>query len=316
MRNLVSIEGGAPLNEELAQQCFEALPERARAFLDRLEEEADQDRASYEAQLQACNTYQAQLKEAEDRHDAFKQGVRDGNKEDVARLAVYVKRVTDARARLQAAKSIAPAPANIDPTAILSSVFKAGLKEWRDLQVDPPDLGEGETFANALEVLRGKIEVAQNRLRQIKGAILPLEEVQQAIDEDVARLVATGERYFDSLYMGSQATEHANEAQNLDLLNGGAAQSFPFLKPELVIYCFRHQIADALKRTAQVRFDEFKRRACEIIPSAVRRQMVREVEVNLLALERQEAAILRGLDSERLALRRPDMNFQAALEIE
>ena len=41
-----------------------------------------------------------------------------------------------------------------------------------------------------------------------------------------------------------------------------------------------------------------------------------EVEVNLLALERQEAAILRGLDSERLALRRPDMNFQAALEIE
>ena len=62
------------------------------------------------------------------------------------------------------------------------------------MQVDPPDLGEGETFANALEVLRGKIEVAQNRLRQIKGAILPLEEVQQAIDEDVARLVATGER--------------------------------------------------------------------------------------------------------------------------
>ena len=116
--------------------------------------------------------------------------------------------------------------------------------------------------------------------------------------------------------MGLQATEHANEAQNLDLLNGDAAQSFPFLKPELVIYCFRHQIADALKRTAQVRFDEFKRRACEIISSAVRRQMVREVEVNLLALERQEAAILRGLDSERLALRRPDMNFQAALEIE
>ena len=157
MRNLVSIEGGAPLNEELAQQCFEALPERARAFLDRLEEEADQDRASYEAQLQACNAYQAQLKEAEDRHDAFKQGVRDGNKEDVARLAVYVKRVTDARARLQAAESIAPAPANIDPTAILSSVFKAGLKEWRDLQVDPPDLGEGEHLQTRLKFFAGKL---------------------------------------------------------------------------------------------------------------------------------------------------------------
>jgi len=44
--------------------------------------------------------------------------------------------------------------------------------------------------------------------------------------------------------------------------------------------------------------------------------MVREVEENLLALERQEAGILRSLDGERLTLRRPDMNFQAVLEIE
>jgi hypothetical protein len=315
MRNLATIEGG-PLDGKLAQQYFDALPERARAFLDRLEEEANQTRASYEAQLQACAAYQAQLKEAEERRDAFKRGACDGNKEDVARLAIFGKRVTDARARLRAAESVAPAPANIDPAAIMSHVFKAGLKEWCDSQVDPPVLQEGETLENALLVLRTKIEVAQNRLRQIEGAILPLEEVQQAIDADVARLAVAGEGYFDALFTGLKATEHANVPPNLDMSNGDAGQSFPFLKPELLIHCFRRQVADALKQAARVRFDELKQRGCEVIPSAVRGQRVREVEENLLALERQEAAILRGLDGERLALRRPDMNFRAVLEIE
>lgn len=315
MRNLTSIEG-APLDEEVAQQYFDALPERARALLDRLEEEANQNRASYEAQLQACAAYQAQLKEAEERRDALKRGARDGDKEDVARFAVFGKRVTDARARLRAAESVTPAPANIDPAAIMSHVFEAGSKEWRDLQVDPPELQEGETLENALQVLRTKIEVAQNRLRQIEGAILPLEEVQQSIEADVTRLAATGEGYFDALFMGSKATERASVPSNLDMSNGDAAQSFPFLKPKLLIYCFRHQVADALKQAARVRFHELEQRGCEVIPSAVRCQMVREVEENLLALERQEAAILRGLDGERLALRRPDMNFRAVLEIE
>jgi len=315
MRNLASIEG-APLDGELAQQYFDALPERARAFLDRLEQENDQTRASYEAQLQACATYQAQLKEAEERRDAFKRGAQDGDKEDIARLAVLGKRVTDARARLRAAESVAPAPANIEPAAIMSSVFKAGLKEWPDLQVDPPELQEGETLENMLQVLRTKIDVAQNRLRQIEGAILPLVEVQQAIDTDVARLVSAGERYFDTLFIGSQAAEPANVPSNLDLSNGDVGQSFPFLKPELLIYCFRRQVTDALKQVARVRFHELEQRGCEVIPSAVRCQKVREVEESLLALERQEATILRGLDGERLALRRPDMNFRAALEIE
>ena len=51
-------------------QYFDALPERARAFLDRLEQENDQTRASYETQLQARAAYQPQLKEAEERRDA------------------------------------------------------------------------------------------------------------------------------------------------------------------------------------------------------------------------------------------------------
>jgi hypothetical protein len=315
MRNLASIDG-APLDGELAQQYFDALPERARAFLDRLEEEADQNRASYEAQLQACAAYQAQLTEAEERRDAFKRGACDGNKEDIARLAVFGKRVTDARARLRAAESVTPAPANIDPAAIVSCVFKAGLKEWRESQVDLPELQEGEPLKNALLVLRTKIEVAQDRLRQIEGAILPLEEVQQSIDADVARLAVAGEGYFDALFMGSKATERAKVPSNLDMSNGDAAQSFPFLKPELLVYCFRHQVANALKQAARVRSHELEQRGCEVIPSAVRGQMVREAEEDLLALERQEAAILRGLDGGRLALRRPDMNFRAALEIE
>jgi hypothetical protein len=315
MRNLASIKG-APLDGELAQQYADALPERARAFLDRLERENDQTRASCEAQLQACATYQVHLKEAEDRRDAFKRGAQDGDKEYIARLAVLGKRVTDARARLRAAESVARAPANIDPTEIMSHVFKAGLKEWRDLQVDPPELQEGETLENALQVLRTKIDVAQNRLRQIEVAILPLEEVQQAIDAEVARLVAAGEGYFDTLFMGSQAAEAANVPSNLDLSNGDAAQSLLFLKPELLLYCFRHQIADALKQAARLRFHGLEKRGCEVIPTAVRSQKVREAEGSLLALERQEAAILRGLDGERLALRRPDMNFKAALEIE
>lgn len=77
MRNLTSIEG-APPDGELAQQYFDALPERARAFLDWLEQENDQTRASYEAQVQTCAAYRAQLKEAEERRDAFKRGAQDG----------------------------------------------------------------------------------------------------------------------------------------------------------------------------------------------------------------------------------------------
>ena len=145
MRNLTSIEG-APPDGELAQQYFDALPERARAFLDRLEQENDQTRASYEAQVQTCAAYQAQLKEAEERRDAFKRGAQDGDKEDIARLAVLGKRVTDACARLQTAESIKPTPANIDPAAIMSFVYKAGLKEWRDLHVEPPEFKEGEAL--------------------------------------------------------------------------------------------------------------------------------------------------------------------------
>ena len=91
MRNLVSIEG-APLDEELAQRHFDELPERARAFLDRLEQEAVTNRASYDSQLQAGDAYRAELADAEARRDAFKGGIRDGAKEDVARLAVYEKR--------------------------------------------------------------------------------------------------------------------------------------------------------------------------------------------------------------------------------
>ena len=168
MCNLASIEG-APHDEEVARQFFDALPERARALLDRLEQEANQNRTNYEAQLQACANYRAQLKEAEERRDAFKQGARDGDKEDIARLAVLGKRVTDARARLRAAESITPAPANIDPAAIMSCVFKVGLKEWRDVTIDPPELQEGETLENTLQVLRTKIEAAQNRFDKSKA---------------------------------------------------------------------------------------------------------------------------------------------------
>ena len=277
MRNLTSIEG-APLDEEVAQQYFDALPERARALLDRLEEEANQSRAGYEALLQACAVYQAQLKEAEERRDAFKRDARDGDKEDVARFAVLEKRVTDARARLRAAESVKSAPANIDPAAIMSHVFEAGLKEWRDLQANPPELQEGETLENALQVLHAKIEVAQNRLRQIEGAILPLEEVQQSIEAGVTRLVATGEGCFDALFVAPKPTERA--PSNLEMSNGDAAESFPLLRPELLIYSFRHQVADALKQAARVRFHELKQRGCEVIPRAVRCQMIREVEEN------------------------------------
>lgn len=290
MRNLTSIEG-APPDGELAQQYFDALPERARAFLDRLEQESDQTRASYEAQVQTCAAYQAQLKEAEERRDAFKRGAQDGDKEDIARLAVLGKRVTDACTRLQAAESIKPTPANIDPAAIMSFVFKAGLKEWRDLQVEPPELKEGEALKDALLTLRTRIDVAQNRLRQIEGAILPLIEVQQAIDAEVARLVVTGEGYFDALFMGSQAAESANVPSKPDMSNGDAAQCLPFLKPELLLYCFRHQVAPALKQAARVRFHELEQRGCEVIPTAVRSRKVREAEENLLVLERQEAAM-------------------------
>jgi hypothetical protein len=316
MHDLASVEG-ASLDGDLAQRYFDALPERARAFLDRLEEETVANRASYEAQLQARDAHHVELTEAEARRDAFKRGMRDGVKEDVVRLAVYEKRVADARARLRAIESVAPIPSNIDPASIMSCIFKAGLKPWRELQVDPPELREGETFPDALEVVREKIEVAQNRIRQIEGAILPIEEVHEAIDQEVARMVAAGERHLDSLFMAPRATDDPEATPGLlELPNSDATQSFPFLKPELLIYCFRYQVADALKLVAQVRFGEFKQRACEVIPSAVRRQMVREVEENLLALEGQEAAILRRLDGERLALRRTDMSFQAALEIE
>ena len=88
MRDLVSIEG-APLDEELAQKYFDALPERACAFLDRLVEEAARNRVSHEAQLQACDAHRAELADAEARRDAFKRGMREGSKEDVARLAVH-----------------------------------------------------------------------------------------------------------------------------------------------------------------------------------------------------------------------------------
>jgi hypothetical protein len=315
MRDLVSIEG-APLDEELAQKYFDALPERACAFLDRLEEEAARNRVSHEAQLQACDAHRAELTDAEARRDAFKRGMREGSKEDVARLAVHEKRVADACARLRALESVPPVPSNIEPAAIMSCVFKASLKPWRELQVDPPELHEGETLPEALEVLRGKIEVAQNRIRQIESAILPLEEVHKAIDEEMTRIEAAGERQLDALFMELQAPDDALATRSLNLPNDDAARSFPFLKPELLIHCFRDQIADALKLAAQVRFSEFKQRACEVIPSAVRRQMVREAKENLLVLERQEAAVLRRLDGDQLALRRPHMNFQAALEIE
>ena len=316
MRNLVSIEG-ALLDEELAQRHFDELPERARAFLDRLEQEAVTNRASYDSQLQAGDAYRAELADAEARRDAFKGGIRDGAKEDVARLAVYEKRVADARARLRAIESVPPVASNIDPAAIMSCIFKAGLKPWRELEVDPPELREGETLADALKVLRGKIEVAQNRIKQIESAILPIEEVHKAIDEQVTRMVAAGERHLDSLFMESRAPDDGRTTPGLqELPNSDTAQNFPFLKPELLIYCFRYQVAEALKLAAQVRFSEFKQRACEVIPSAVRRQMIREVEENLLALERQEAAILRRLDGEQLAVRRPNMSFQAALEVE
>ena len=174
---------------------------------------------------------------------------------------------------------------------------------------------KGRRLPTRLKSLRGKIEVAQNRIRQIESAILPIEEVHKVIDEQVTRMAAAGERHLDSLFMESRAPDDGRVTPGLlELPN--SAQNSPFLKPELLIYCFRYQVADALKVAAQVRFGEFKQRACEVIPSAVRRQMVREIEENLLAFERQEAAILRRLDGERLAVRRPNMSFQAALEIE
>ena len=142
MHDVASIEG-APLDKELAQKYFDALPERARAFLDRLEKEAARNRVSREAQLQACDDHGAELAGAEARRDAFKRGMREGSKEDVARLAVHEKRVADGRARLRALESVPPVPSNIEPAAIMSCVFKAGLKPWGELQVDPPELHEG-----------------------------------------------------------------------------------------------------------------------------------------------------------------------------
>jgi hypothetical protein len=204
------------------------------------------------------------LADAEARRDAFKGGIRDGAKEDVVRLAVHEKRVANARARLRAIESIPSVPSNIDPAAIMSCVFKAGLKPWRVVEVDPPELREGETLADALNALRGKIEVAQNRIRQIESAILPIEEVHKVIDEQVTRMAAAGERHLDSLFMESRAPDDDRVTPGLlDLPN--SAQNSLFLKPELLIGCFRSQVAlspHAAHACAHVHTHALARRPC------------------------------------------------------
>jgi hypothetical protein len=316
MRDLASIEG-APANEELAQGYFDALPERARAFLDRLEAEAMTSSEHREKQLQARDTCRTQLQDAENRRDEFQRGVRDGNKEDLARLAVFEKRVGAARARFQAIESVPPPCANIDPAALMSRVFQAGSKPWREVRMDPPELRTGETLDDVVEIIRGKIEVARNRIRQIESAILPVDEIDAAIDHEVTRIVAAGEPRLDSLIIGAQAIDGSRLVQSsLDPPQTAILQSVPLLNPELILYCFRDQVANALKREAEARFDDFQKRGFEVIASADRPQTLREAEENRLILERQEAAILRQLDGERLAVRRSNMSFQAALEIE
>jgi hypothetical protein len=133
----------------------------------------------------------------------------------------------------------------------------------------------------------------------------------------VTRIISDGQPQLDSLIMGRRATDGSRPVQSpLDPLKTANLQSVPLLNSELILYCFRDKVADALKLEAQTRFNEFQKRGCDIIPSADRPQVLHEAEENLLFLERQEAAILRHLDGERLAVRRPDMSFQAALEIE
>lgn len=91
MRDLTCIDG-APLEKNLAQRYFDGLPESARAFLDRLEAEAESERASDESRQQALAASRAELAEAEAQRDAFKHVVQEGGKENAVRLAVLEKR--------------------------------------------------------------------------------------------------------------------------------------------------------------------------------------------------------------------------------
>lgn len=307
MRNLAAIEG-APSDERLARRFFDALPERARAFLDRLEAEASSEAAHQEARRTALAAARGKLADAEAQRDAFRDSAEGGAREAVARLAVLEKRARAAREHLCRFETAQAAPPNIDPAALMACVFKAGVRAWRAASAEPPAIGDGETLDAALERVRGDVAHAQARIATIASAIAPLEEVHAMIDQETARMAAVGAHLLDSLFADAGATGRGGEA-----LEG---QDPLALRPEILAHCFRDQVAEALKRAAQLRFEQFRRSGVEAIASALRPDIARKADDDLLALERQEAAILRRLDGERLATRRPGMSFQAALEIE
>lgn len=307
MRDLTCIDG-APLEKNLAQRYFDGLPESARAFLDRLEAEAESERASDESRQQALAASRAELAEAEAQRDAFKHVVQEGGKENVVRLAVLEKRVRNAREQLHALGSAQTAPANIDPAVLMSGVFRAGLKSWSEARADAPALGDGETLNDALDQIREKIAAAQTRIKEIASAILPLADVHKMIDQEIRRIATAGDSYIESLFSGL-VTEGKD---------GGSPiiQSALLQKPEVLLHCFRDRVADAFRLAAQAKFEQLKQDGREVIPNDLRCDVARKAEEYLLALERQEAAILRQLDGKRLAIRRRDMSFPAALEIE
>ena len=83
--------------EELAQQYFDTLPERAGALLDRLEEEADET-AQTMKHASSVHDLSDPVERRGRTHDAFKRGATvDGGKPSVARLAIFGRRVTDTR---------------------------------------------------------------------------------------------------------------------------------------------------------------------------------------------------------------------------
>jgi hypothetical protein len=281
------------------------LPPRARAKLARLSADVTDARALLNALQENSKVAEHAVMQAThnlevaDHHDAdhYRRLLANLNSAEAARAAVERK-----RSARQAA--LAAAERQLQPILGWLEQFRYGPVGDREVFVDSdadvtPELGEGETYQDAVDRVRTEFYAVRNQIAEIKAAPLPFAEVKASIEAQVKNMAEGGVPTV-SVANGTTRVQWPGDAARFSDSNLAHWRAL----------CWMHTqpIVDFLTAQAEASI------GTSGIPYAERAPRIAELERRLPPLELQEEALIEAAAAEDIIIpRRGDASPMAIL---
>jgi hypothetical protein len=180
-----------------------------------------------------------------------------------------------------------------------------------DVEVLEPKLGKGETAIDAIERCRRRVrELAADR-RAVMAAPVPSAEAKRRVRDEVDRIAAAGEIDVSGSIEGGDVLRWPTSTHHVPITGAGVGSLVQVDTPAVMAWLFRDQLIARLEAEVDLVADDQ-----HALDDATRAAKLAEIELDLLATQREECALIEAAARTGLTIpHRSDVAVEALLGV-